>query len=198
MVKLLPETGYMRSMRNFSKNYPPSCLKEGDAAYIADIAAEIMGDEGQFKASIEKSFPTCRDHLKPDSKPVQRHTEGTGGIDRRRNRRCLDKLAGLFMEEMISALMTAQKTPKIYKADLQEYYLQHRTVINAVTTSSFAKQLLRKNLEIYSLLGGCELGLAEQYPEKKKQKVLKTQCFQDFLWCGQEDLNLHEIALTRT
>ena len=43
-------------MRNFSKNYPPSCLKEGDAAYIADMVAEIMDDEKQFKASIDKFF----------------------------------------------------------------------------------------------------------------------------------------------
>ena len=55
-LKLLPKTGNKRSMRNFSKNYPPSCLKEGDAAYIADMVAEIMDDEKQFKASIDKFF----------------------------------------------------------------------------------------------------------------------------------------------
>ena len=55
-LKLLPETGNKRSMRNFSKNYPPSCLKEGDAAYIADMVAQIMGDEKQFKASVDKFF----------------------------------------------------------------------------------------------------------------------------------------------
>lgn len=38
-LKLLPETGNKRSIRNFSKNYPPSCLKEGDVAYIADMVA---------------------------------------------------------------------------------------------------------------------------------------------------------------
>ena len=55
-LKLLPETGNKRSMRNFSKNYPLNCLKEGDAAYIADMVAEIMDDEKQFKASIDKFF----------------------------------------------------------------------------------------------------------------------------------------------
>ena len=55
-LKLLPETGNKRSMRNFSKNYPLNCLKEGDAEYIADMVAEIMGDEKQFKASIDKFF----------------------------------------------------------------------------------------------------------------------------------------------
>ena len=55
-LKLLPETGNKRSMRNFSKNYPLNCLKEGDAAYIADMVAEIMGDEKRFKSSIDKFF----------------------------------------------------------------------------------------------------------------------------------------------
>ncbi len=62
-LKLLPETGNKRSMRNFSKNYPPSCLKEGDAAYIADMVAQIMGDAEQFKASIDKFFSDLQEPL---------------------------------------------------------------------------------------------------------------------------------------
>lgn len=62
-LKLLPETGNKRSMRNFSKNYPPSCLKEGDAAYIADMVAQIMGDEERFKASIDKFFSDLQEPL---------------------------------------------------------------------------------------------------------------------------------------
>ena len=97
-LKLLPETGNNRSMRNFSKNYPPSCLKEGDAAYIADMVAEIMGDEKQFKAC-------ARAHGKTPEKLTDEEIEDV-----------VDKLAGLFMEEMINALMTAQKTPEIFAA----------------------------------------------------------------------------------
>ena len=55
-LKLLPATGNKRSMRNFSKNYPLNCLKEGDAAYITDMVAQIMGDAEQFKASVDKFF----------------------------------------------------------------------------------------------------------------------------------------------
>ena len=62
-LKLLPETGNKRSMRNFSKNYPLNCLKEGDAAYIADMVAQIMGDEKQFKASIDKFFSDLQEPL---------------------------------------------------------------------------------------------------------------------------------------
>ena len=62
-LKLLPETGNKRSMRNFSKNYPLNCLKEGDAAYIADMVAQIMGDEERFKSSINKFFSDLQEPL---------------------------------------------------------------------------------------------------------------------------------------
>ena len=97
-LKLLPKTGNKRSMRNFSKNYPLNCLKEGDAAYIADMVAQIMGDEEQLKASVDKffSYLTCRSRSKPDSEPVQRRTEKRLRIDRRRNRRCCGQTCRAF------------------------------------------------------------------------------------------------------
>lgn len=60
------------------------------------------------KPLLTNSFPTCMSRLKPDSKPVQGHMER-----HRRNwltkeiKDVVHKLAGLFMEEMINALMTA-------------------------------------------------------------------------------------------
>ena len=82
-LKLLPETGNKRSMRNFSKNYPLNCL---------------MGDEEQLKASVDKffSYLTCRSRSKPDSEPVQRRTEKRLRIDRRRNRRCCGQTCRAF------------------------------------------------------------------------------------------------------
>ncbi len=97
-LKLLPETGNKRSMRNFSKNYPPSCLKEGDAAYIAAMVVRITGDEKQCKACAKAHGKT----------PEELTDKEIGDV--------ADRLAGLFMEERINALMTAQKTPEIFAA----------------------------------------------------------------------------------
>ena len=116
-LKLLPETGNKRSMRNFSKNYPPSCLKEGDAAYIADMVAEIMGNEKQFKASIDKFFSDLQEPLEAGFKACAKaHGKTPEELTDEEIEDVVDKLAGLFMEEMINALMTAQKTPEIFAA----------------------------------------------------------------------------------
>lgn len=116
-LKLLPETGNKRSMRNFSKNYPPSCLKEGDAAYIADMVAEIMGDEKQFKASIDKFFFDLQEPLEAGLRACAKaHGKTPEELTDKEIEDVVDKLAGLFMEEMINALMTAQKTPEIFAA----------------------------------------------------------------------------------
>lgn len=116
-LKLLPETGNKRSMRNFSKNYPPSCLKEGDAAYIADMVAEIMDDEKQFKASIDKFFSDLQEPLETGLMACAKaHGKTPEKLTDEEIEDVVDKLAGLFMEEMINALMTAQKTPEIFAA----------------------------------------------------------------------------------
>ncbi len=114
-LKLLPETGNKRSMRNFSKNYPLNCLKEGDAAYIADMVAEIMGDEEQFKASVDKFFSDLQEPLEAGFKACAKaHGKTEEELTDEEIEDVVDKLAGLFMEEMINALMTAQKTPEIF------------------------------------------------------------------------------------
>ena len=116
-LKLLPETGNKRSMRNFSKNYPLNCLKEGDAAYIADMVAEIMGDEEQFKASIDKFFSDLQEPLEAGLRArAKAHGKIPEELTDEEIEDVVDKLAGLFMEEMINALMTAQKTPEIFAA----------------------------------------------------------------------------------
>ena len=116
-LKLLPETGNKRSMRNFSKNYPLNCLKEGDAAYIADMVAQIMGDEGRFKASIDKFFSDLQEPLEAGFKACAKaHGKTPEELTDEEIEDVVDKLAGLFMEEMINALMTAQKTPEIFAA----------------------------------------------------------------------------------
>lgn len=116
-LKLLPETGNKRSMRNFSKNYPLNCLKEGDAAYIADMVAQIMGDEEQFKASIDKFFSDLQEPLEAGFKACAKaHGKTPEELTDEEIEDVVDKLAGLFMEEMINALMTAQKTPEIFAA----------------------------------------------------------------------------------
>lgn len=116
-LKLLPETGNKRSMRNFSKNYPLNCLKEGDAAYIANMVAQIMGDEKQFKASIDKFFFDLQEPLEAGFKACAKaHGKTPGELTDEEIEDVVDKLAGLFMEEMINALMTAQKTPEIFAA----------------------------------------------------------------------------------
>ena len=116
-LKLLPETGNKRSMRNFSKNYPLNCLKEGDAAYIADMVAEIMGDEKQFKASIDKFFSDLQEPLEAGFRACAKaHGKTPEELTDEEIEDVVDKLAGLFMEEIINALMTAQKTPEIFAA----------------------------------------------------------------------------------
>ena len=116
-LKLLPETGNKRSMRNFSKNYPLNCLKEGDAAYIADMVAQIMGDEKQFKASIDKFFSDLQEPLETGFRACAKaHGKTPEELTDKEIEDVVDKLAGLFMEEMINALMTAQKTPEIFAA----------------------------------------------------------------------------------
>ncbi len=116
-LKLLPETGNKRSMRNFSKNYPLNCLKEGDAAYIADMVAQIMGYEKQFKASIDKFFFDLQEPLEAGFKACAKaHGKIPEELTDEEIEDVVDKLAGLFMEEMINALMTAQKTPEIFAA----------------------------------------------------------------------------------
>ena len=104
-------------MRNFSKNYPLNCLKEGDAAYIADMVAEIMGDEKQFKASIDKFFFDLQEPLEAGLKACAKaHGKTPEELTDEEIEDVVDKLSGLFMEEMINALMTAQKTPEIFAA----------------------------------------------------------------------------------
>ena len=116
-LKLLPETGNKRSMRNFSKNYPLNCLKEGDSAYIADMVAQIMGDEEQFKASVDKFFSDLQEPLEAGFKACAKaHGKIPEELTDEEIEDVVDKLAGLFMEEMINALMTAQKTPEIFAA----------------------------------------------------------------------------------
>ena len=116
-LKLLPETGNKRSMRNFSKNYPLNCLKEGDAAYIADMVSEIMGDEERFKASIDKFFSDLQEPLEAGLRDCAKaHGKTPEELTDEEIEDVVDKLAGLFMEEMINALMTAQKTPEIFAA----------------------------------------------------------------------------------
>ena len=116
-LKLLPETGNKRSMKNFSKNYPLNCLKEGDAAYIADMVAEIMGDEERFKSSIDKFFSELQEPLEAGFKACAKaHGKTPEDLTDEEIEDVVDKLAGLFMEEMINALMTAQKTPEIFVA----------------------------------------------------------------------------------
>ena len=102
-------------MRNFSKNYPLNCLKEGDAAYIADMVAQIMGDEEQFKASVDKFFSDLQESLEAGFKACAKaHGKTEEELTDEEIEDVVDKLAGLFMEEMINALMTAQKTPEIF------------------------------------------------------------------------------------
>ena len=114
-LKFLPETGNKRSMRNFSKNYPLNCLKEGDAAYIADMVAQIMGDAEQFKASVDKFFSDLQEPLQAGFKACAKaHGKTAEELTDEEIEDVVDKLAGLFMEEMINALMTAQKTPEIF------------------------------------------------------------------------------------
>lgn len=116
-LKLLPETGNKRSMRNFSKNYPLNCLKEGDAAYIADMVAEIMGDEERFKSSVDKFFSDLQEPLEGGLRACAKaHGKTPEELTDGEIEDVVDKLAGLFMEEMINALMTAQKTPEIFAA----------------------------------------------------------------------------------
>ena len=116
-LKLLSETGNKRSMRNFSKNYPLNCLKDGDAAYIADMVAQIMGDEEQFKASIDKFFSDLQEPLEAGLRACAKaHGKIPEELTDEEIEDVVDKLAGLFMEEMINALMTAQKTPEIFAA----------------------------------------------------------------------------------
>ena len=104
-------------MRNFSKNYPLNCLKEGDAEYIADMVAEIMGDEKQFKASIDKFFFDLQEPLEAGLRACAKaHGKTPEELTDKEIEDVVDKLAGLFMEEMINALMTAQKTPEIFAA----------------------------------------------------------------------------------
>ena len=116
-LKLLPETGNKRSMRNFSKNYPLNCLKEGDAAYIADMVAQIMDDEERFKVSIDKFFSDLQEPLETGLRACAKaHGKTPEELTDEEIEDVVDKLAGLFMEEMINALMTAQKTPEIFAA----------------------------------------------------------------------------------
>lgn len=116
-LKLLPETGNKRSMRNFSKNYPLNCLKEGDAEYIADMVAQIMGDEKRFKSSVDKFFSDLQEPLEAGLKACAKaHGKTPEELTDEEIEDVVDKLAGLFMEEMINALMTAQKTPEIFAA----------------------------------------------------------------------------------
>ncbi len=63
-VKLLPDIGNKRSMKNFSPDYPLNCLKDGDAAYIADAVTEIFFDEEQFDDALDSSFPPYRSRWK--------------------------------------------------------------------------------------------------------------------------------------
>ncbi len=104
-------------MKNFSKNYPLNCLKEGDAAYIADMVAEIMGDEERFKSSIDKFFSDLQEPLEAGLRACAKaHGKIPEELTDEEIEDVVDKLAGLFMEEMINALMTAQKTPEIFAA----------------------------------------------------------------------------------
>lgn len=114
-LTLLPEIGNKRSMKNFSKSYPLNCLKDGDAAYIADKVAEIFADEEQIKASMEYFFSAMQEPLEVGLKAcAQAHGKSVEELTDTEIADVVDKLAGLFMEEMINDLMTAQKAPEIY------------------------------------------------------------------------------------
>lgn len=117
MAEAPSRNGQQALDENFSKNYPLNCLKEGDAAYIADMVAGIMGDEKQFKASIDKFFSDLQGPLETGFKACAKaHGKTPEELTDEEIEDVVDKLAGLFMEEMINALMTAQKTPEIFAA----------------------------------------------------------------------------------
>ena len=81
------------------------------------MVAEIMGDEEQFKACIGKFFSDLQEPLEAGFKACAKaHGKTPEELTDEEFEDVVDKLAGLFMEEMINALMTAQKTPEIYAA----------------------------------------------------------------------------------
>lgn len=112
----LPAFGNKRSMKNYSKNYPHNCLKEGDAAFIADKTAEIYGDAEKFKEAIDYFFSVIEEGLtigftacaaSKGKTPDELTDEEIHDV--------VDKVAELYMNEMIHALMIAQQVGRIYK-----------------------------------------------------------------------------------
>lgn len=84
-------------MRNFSKNYPLNCLKEGDAAYIADMVTQIMGDEEQFKASVDKFFSDLHEPLEAGFKACARaHGKTPEELTDEGNQRCCAQACRAF------------------------------------------------------------------------------------------------------
>lgn len=112
----LPAFGNKRSMKNYSKNYLLNCLKEGDAAFIADKTAEIYGDAEKFKEAIDYFFSVMEEGLtigftacaaSKGKTPDELTDEEIHDV--------VDKVAELYMNEMIHALMIAQLVGRIYK-----------------------------------------------------------------------------------
>ena len=81
------------------------------------MVAEIMGDAEQFKASVDKFFSDLQEPLETGLRACAKaHGKTPDELTDKEIEDVVDKLAGLFMEEMINALMTAQKTPEIFAA----------------------------------------------------------------------------------
>ena len=198
-LKLLPETGNKRSMRNFSKNYPLNCLKEGDAAYIADMVAEIMGDEKQFKASVDKFFFDLQEPLEAGFRACAKaHGKTPEELTDEEIEDVVDKLAGLFMEEMINALMTAQKTPEIFAAlhkedtkltaheDFNDSVCENHDKINFLKRWTHSDTQLGAALSLEEVWQPTEMPLKMPLisflPPKARKKPMRN-CETDFLPC---------------
>lgn len=116
-VKLLPDIGNKRSMKNFSPDYPLNCLKDGDAAYIADAVTEVFFDEEQFNDALDFFFSTLQEPLEVGLNACAKaHGKEVDDLSDDEIADVVGKLTDLYMEELVHALMVAQKAPGIYTA----------------------------------------------------------------------------------
>lgn len=116
-LKLLPDIGNKRSMKNFSPDYPLNCLKDGDAAYIADAVTEIFFDEEQFDDALDFFFSTLQEPLEVGLNACAKaHGKEVDDLSDDEIADVVGKLTDLYMEELVHALMVAQKAPEIYTA----------------------------------------------------------------------------------
>ena len=116
-VKLLPDIGNKRSMKNFSPDYPLNCLKDGDAAYIADAVTEIFFDEEQFDDALDFFFSTLQEPLEVGLNACAKaHGKEVDDLSDDEIADVVGKLTDLYMEELVHALMVAQKAPEILAA----------------------------------------------------------------------------------